>query len=497
MRPRLLPSLPDLFFIAVLLWLFASGAGWRVLLADGDTGWHIRTGQEILGCHCVPHQDWFAFGTEGRPWYAWEWLSDILFALAHATAGLKGIVMLSGIAIAAAWTIVFRHMLWRGTDTFVALTVVLAATSASSIHFLARPHVLTLLLMAISAWVLDRDREAQSPSVWTLPALVALWTNLHGGFLAVFPLLIARLMESVCAKPRCWLHVRREGLLTALCAAATLLNPYGWRLHQHVFAYLHSGWIANAVEEFQSPRFRTETMTQFEILLLVGIAILPWLFSRRRFAECGLVLFWAHESLISVRHVPIYCLTAAPIIASELSARWAAWAPNQAARSGMRVLNEISSDWKRWASGLSGAPGAVCAGLLLLQGPSTWPADFPENKFPAAIVNRNREVLAAEARQPARVFSSDQWSGYLTYRLNPRIRIFFDGRSDFFGPWRGEDYARLMQGKPGCTAILERERVQFALVPSGWALAGILAANPNWDKLDADRQAILFRRKGT
>lgn len=37
--PRLLvPSLSDCLFLAILLWVFASGSGWSVLLADGDTG---------------------------------------------------------------------------------------------------------------------------------------------------------------------------------------------------------------------------------------------------------------------------------------------------------------------------------------------------------------------------------------------------------------------------------------------------------------------------
>ncbi|MFX5960894.1 hypothetical protein ABTE72_19250, partial [Acinetobacter baumannii] len=40
------PSLSDLFFAALLIWLFiAGGDGWKGLLLDGDCGWHIRTGE--------------------------------------------------------------------------------------------------------------------------------------------------------------------------------------------------------------------------------------------------------------------------------------------------------------------------------------------------------------------------------------------------------------------------------------------------------------------
>jgi tight adherence protein B len=35
----LIPSLSDCLFLAILVWVFAAGSGWSVLLADGDTGW--------------------------------------------------------------------------------------------------------------------------------------------------------------------------------------------------------------------------------------------------------------------------------------------------------------------------------------------------------------------------------------------------------------------------------------------------------------------------
>ena len=47
------PSLPDIYFAVVILWLFLGGGG-KSLLSDGDTGWHIRTGDYILQHHAVP-----------------------------------------------------------------------------------------------------------------------------------------------------------------------------------------------------------------------------------------------------------------------------------------------------------------------------------------------------------------------------------------------------------------------------------------------------------
>src|SRR5207302_2774682 len=86
----LIPSMCDVFFGALLVWLFVGGAG-KALLGDGDTGWHIRTGEYILSHHQVPRQDIFSFTTPNAPWFAWEWLSEIILASIHNLWGLKGV----------------------------------------------------------------------------------------------------------------------------------------------------------------------------------------------------------------------------------------------------------------------------------------------------------------------------------------------------------------------------------------------------------------------
>ena len=82
------PSLGDFSSSSSWSFLFAaSTGGWQQLLADSDTGWHIRNGQWILEHHTVPHTDLFSFSKPGAPWFAWEWLADVIFAAAHLQKG--------------------------------------------------------------------------------------------------------------------------------------------------------------------------------------------------------------------------------------------------------------------------------------------------------------------------------------------------------------------------------------------------------------------------
>ncbi len=81
------------------------------------------------------------------------------------------------------------HILERRIPSTYAVLVALAAMVLSMPHFLARPHVLAMPVMV--AWahgLMTASERGQPPSFWLLP-LIALWANLHGGF--VFGLVLA------------------------------------------------------------------------------------------------------------------------------------------------------------------------------------------------------------------------------------------------------------------------------------------------------------------
>jgi hypothetical protein len=500
--PRLLvPSLSDCLFLAILLWVFAAGSGWSVLLADGDTGWHIRTGEYILDTHAVPVHDLFSFIKAGQPWFAWEWGSDVIFAALHRVWGLKGVVAFTGLVLSFSATLLYRHMMWRGANLFAALLGTLLAAGASTVHYLARPHIFTLLGLTAAVWALERDRRRPSRAVWWLVPMTALWTNLHGGFLAWLACLA--LVVAGCAwkaalephdMPNRFRAAGRYAALAGACALATLANPYGWRLHQHIVLYLRSDWIRQVVDEFQSPRFRSESMLQFEILLFAGLALLPVLYPRRLYAEMLLIVFWAHSALVSARHVPLYAILAAPICAAEASRLWSACSARFGRRSLGGTLRDCLRDFSAAPQRSSLWVPVLLVGLAGL--PWDWPRDFPRNKFPVDAVNQNGGLIAPQSGEPPRILTSDQWGDYLIYRLYPNERVFVDGRSDFYGPAVGQQYLDLLNAAHNWEGIVERNRFDLALLPFEWPLAQLLMRDPRWQVRYLDRQAILLERHG-
>ena len=298
-----------------------------------------------------------------------------------------------------------RYTLWRGANVLVAVFTTLLAVGASSMHFLARPHLFTLLLVPVCFWVLEADRREKTRWLWALIPVTALWTNLHGGFvifLACIGLLVAGSAHRSgfgTGRARGWLaDVRRYGMLLLGCSLASLINPYGIQLHVHIIEYLRADWIQDIVQEFQAPTFRNEGQLQYEALLLAGLiagGLLSW--RRRRFTEALWILFLAHASLISVRHAPIYATVAAPFIACQLSEWWSAAAARMKKSQALRILHQLGTDLSPGFRRTSVWPAVFILILVLMDAPLKWPRDFPSEMFPTAMIHQHADLVQPAA----------------------------------------------------------------------------------------------------
>src|SRR5260370_25589810 len=189
----LTPPLSDLGFVTPILVLFwcTPGVGW--LLADSDTGWHIRAGEWILKNGRVPATDIFSFTKAGQPWFAWEWLSDVLMAFIHRHFSLPGIVLVSLLLLGATSVRVYRNTLEESGHRVIAIALTGLAMATGTIHWLPRPHLVTPLFAVVFCWVLSRvETRANTEGILlVLPPLTILWVHLHGGFFVGLSLLIS------------------------------------------------------------------------------------------------------------------------------------------------------------------------------------------------------------------------------------------------------------------------------------------------------------------
>ncbi len=164
-------TLPWLMATGVYVLLLALGPR---LLSDPDTYSHIALGRWILDHHAIPTTDPFSANFRGTHWVAFEWLSQIAFAEAHAAGGWLGVVALTAAAVAAALGLLTRFLL-REWQPNAALVAVLCALLLTAPHILARPHILALPVMV--AWIATLIRTVDthaSPPWHILPLMIAM-----------------------------------------------------------------------------------------------------------------------------------------------------------------------------------------------------------------------------------------------------------------------------------------------------------------------------------
>jgi len=96
-----------------------------------------------------------------------------------------------------------------------------------------------------------------------------------------------------------------------------------------------------------------------------------------------------------------------------------------------------------------------------------------------------------------RIFTSDQWADYLIYRYYPDLKVFIDGRSDFYGADLGNEYLRAMASHYQWEQTFERYGFEIALLPADWPLATTIKTHPEWKVRYDDGKALLLERVRT
>jgi hypothetical protein len=504
---RVLPSLTDVAFTLPIIFMFWKLGGARGML-EGDTGWHIRTGEWILQHGRVPDKDIFSFTKAGEPWFAWEWLWDVLFAIVHRHLGLAGVVFLSLLVLCFTSVIVFRLVRRSCPNIFIAFAATWAAVAASSTHWLARPHLFTLLLVAVFLHILERARERNTRVLWLLPALMAVWVNLHGGFILGLAFLFAYAFADIAAgllepdKRPYFDRAKRYATALGASALATLINPYGYSLHLHIFRTITDpeSPLYRFVGEWQPLALRGPLAWYVEPVIVLGIAGAVWHLMNRRFAQPLLVLAFLHSSFLAFRNMPVFMFIAAPLAAAALNhgitlvrASSLPGRLKKVADDFTDAANDFGDLDRNWRLHVASAGVIAVLALLFLapNPPNNLRADYDRDRYPVAAVDKFADALSAA------VFTEDEWGDYLIYRLYPRGKVFVDGRFDLYGGKFTESYLEVLNSNHTWQATLDKHAVKTVLVGVKTPLAGTLKESPRWQAVYDDGVAILFRSRSS
>lgn len=469
--------------VGALAYLFAFLNG-KKLLGDGDTYWHIAAGQWILEHRSIPTHDHFSHTMRGTVWTAHEWLSEVLLAIAHDSAGMgSGVVGLTALAFAATLALLNRALL-KSMEPVHALLFTAFAFAMTAAHLIARPHIIAMPLMMI--WTIGLVRASESghaPSLWLLPVMT-LWANLHGGFTLGLALALAFAVEGILmAKHGNHFKstVKSWTIFLVLSMGSALITPHGIQGIFFTWQMLfHTPYALGLIAEWQSPNF--QKIQLLEIWLLAGLALVMYKGFRLPPIRLVLLLGLLHLALKHSRNVELLGLLTPLFLASPLSAQL------RLAQGAKQNVESVDAFFKKLAQPAGRVPITLTlvALLSLTIGMShVRPLQPPESAAPIHAIE-----AAQEAGIKGAVLNSYHWGGYLIYRGIPP---FIDGRADMYGDDFIREYveALALTRTDGLDKLVSKYKIGWTLLPPDSPAVALLDHLPDWRRLYADKTAVV------
>ena len=444
------------------------------LLIDPDTMWQITVGQWIIDHRAVPATDVYSFTMHGQSWISTQWLAQVMYAKAYELSGWSGPVVLAASAISATFALLTKFLSRRLNES-TTLVFVAAALALTVPHLLARPHVLALPVMV--AWtgglIAAADRRA-APSFSLLP-LMALWANLHGGFVFGLVLIAPIALDAVLGADA----ASRKSLLLRWVAfgvaalAAGCCTPYGWDSLLASQKILALGGALPLIMEWKPADFGS--LGAFEICLLLGIGLALFRGVKLPPMRIVLLLGLLHMAFSQGRAAEILALLAPLILAAPLARQI----------GGTDAANSNAAPSAR-AGLFAGIAVALVAGTVAYASVHRFEPHMRGS--PVAAVAELKKLNLT------RVFNDYDFGGYL---ISSGVAPFIDGRTELYGEKFFVDHnaASGLMEPDNLFRLLDAYAIEATLMRTQSAATKLLDHVDGWQKIYSDDIATIHLRK--
>lgn len=400
------------------------------------------------------------------------WLSGLIITIDYHLGGLERIVFRNAFVFTLAYGLLLHISLWRAAGSLRIAVAGLAAGFLLSVENWAfRPQTYSLLLFSLTWWLLWRYAlgKGRSRTLLLLPAVIALWANLHG----TFPLGIVLqgiFILGLLLQKLSWLPLARlpdvsvKPLLAAGVASllATLATPYGLGLYRYLAAIIDNPAIRTFIVEWQPTTL--ESTGGRALAGIVTLTIFLAALTRKKPdapTVLGVVIFgWLATQ--ALRNVIWFGFILAPLFSTLLDAALT------------KLRGRIEAALARF-SGTSHANAslnnalalAVVAFLILIVIASTpWVRPIlplPDDRH--SLTAPDTPIAAAQSLKQEtgshRVFADMQYASYLIW-AHPESRVFVDPRIELYPYAQWEEYGTISDGLN--TELLDQLEVNALLL---------------------------------
>lgn len=472
--------------VALLLLLYVVLIPGGRLLIDPDLYWHIATGRKIWESRSFPQVDEFSHTFRGHPWIARDWLGDLIFYAAYSLSGLRGVVIVTGGAIALAYALLFL-MLARTMRLTIAIGVAAVALALSISHLHARTQIFGDVL--IVAWVATLVRAVDtraSPSLMLLP-IMTLWANVHGSFVAGLALAIALAAEAVFESPAGERRSVAQSWAVFLGAAigAACVTPYGARPLLGAFQVIGANEAKPYLGEWQAVSFETAPSMGLAGIAFLFLALLNG--AKLRFVRLGIVLLIAAYMLTAVRFIFLFNIIAPLLLATPLTSQFGFLALSEQVATQPRLFTTLSQLARR---GLYGAYGTIV--IIILSTFSFGDPVKPPRSRQISPEGAVEYIFSHNLR--GNIYNAYDFGGYLIFRGRS---TFIDGRTDqLFGEgFMVQNRAIVTQRPREFMGYLDKYHISIGLVTPSSIESQEFRASPDWTGVYSDDISELFVRR--
>lgn len=511
-----LPDVGDLLFIGVMHILLVGRPDY--MFQDASIGWHLTAGKWILENKAIPHTDLFSYTFPDKGWVAYEWLFDLVAYIVTTIGGFNLLAVAISATIAFVFVKVYDRAREDGGPLGIAAPAAIVGIFASSVHWLARPHIITFLCVYFYMKRLEdfyRGSISSKKLLVSIGLFMLLWVNCHPQFLFGIAFVgayfgFALLSYMFGAKENKVENLQKTKILFfagLLAVGVTVLNPYGLELHQYISEYLKGSTVLANTDEFKSPDFHWQIENLhailFELLIacfLSGLAVAKKRLSAPYFA---ITLLFLHLSLSAVRNIPIFAILVVPAIGLLFSqTRISDWArPVDKALPFLKAfVDKYARPFKEfdaqerhckmrilaWGYLIFMTVAALCGGSIA--GMKILNSGFSPTEMPTKTL----AFLKDSKLNFDRGFNYDNWGGLIRYQLDKRV--FIDDRADFYGEKFYKQYGVVVQTDPGWQKILDDNKIEWVLMPSNATLSAKLKETKGWKIAAQDEGSFLFVR---
>lgn len=471
-------------------------------LWHSDLWGHLAYGRLIVDSGGIPATEPFMPLADGMPLVDTAWLSQVIGYAAISRFGPTALQFLS----AAAITLCLALLAWRFYERTRNIPIGIAAVGAflwlqSHAFVVIRPQLAGLCCF-VGLLTLLTSRRQRSVDWFLVPALSALWANLHGSFVLGIVLLgtfcTGRAIDVVrrTGSPRAaWNDRRARRLLwlSLLAAGAALLNPYGPHLYAEVLTFSSHPNLADMLEWQPLTLWSEQGIAAFSVAVLLIVLMLA---SPRRVTarEALLLIGLGGAALWSSRFLVWWSPVAALLLALHGRAEW-----RRLAKTIPRVRGSIDSGnaTRRSIWTVVSLAAIWIAFAYTPFGSKVLRGEEPEL---SRIVSPQTPIRAAEYlhdQPPAGpVFNAMEFGDYLVWKNVPGV--FVTSHVHLVPPDVWQHFIIILTADDGWADLLARYRVNTAVLNpddgNQTSLVAQLRESPDWRVDFEDERSVVFGR---